>query len=235
MDVRISEEVVRLYPDLMLAVVVARNLDNHGVNEELGSLMKLEQENARKLFASTSTIAQHASIAAWRDAYRRFNVGSDYRSSVEALVRRSVRGDPLPRINMIVDCYNVVSVKYLLPVGGEDLAKLQGDLELVRARGDEAFTALGQTVNDPPDHGEVIYRDAQGCICRRFNWRESDRTKLTQATRHGLLIIEGLPPAIDIELKEAADALGALLERFTGAHCTYFLMHAGRPSITISP
>ncbi len=235
MKVRISEEVLELYPDLVLAVVVARSCDNLRVDEELGSLMVREQEISRQIFSETFAIAQHPAIAIWRDAYRKFGVGSNYRSSVEALLRRSVKGDPLPRINTIVDCYNLVSLKYLLPTGGEDLAKIRGDLELVRARGDETFTPLGQTVEDPPDRGEVIYRDAQGCVCRRFNWREADRTKLTQATKHGLLIVESLPPKTDIDLKEAADALGKLLERFSGARCTYFLMQAGRSSITIAP
>src|SRR6185369_13548333 len=44
---------------------------------------------------------------------------SKYQASIEALVRRARRGDALPPINAIVAIYNAVSLRFLLPVGGD--------------------------------------------------------------------------------------------------------------------
>lgn len=40
--------------------------------------------------------------------------------------------------------------------------------------------------------GEVCYLDDKGAVCRCFNWRESQRTELTEATRNPILVIESI-------------------------------------------
>ncbi|MEZ4529653.1 MAG: phenylalanine--tRNA ligase beta subunit-related protein [Thermomicrobiales bacterium] len=67
---------------------------------------------------------------------------SKYRSSIEAMLRSAQSGRLRP-INPLVDLYNAISLRHLLPVGGEDLAAIVGDVRLTRAQGDEEFTPLG--------------------------------------------------------------------------------------------
>jgi DNA/RNA-binding domain of Phe-tRNA-synthetase-like protein len=63
----------------------------------------------------------------------------------------------LPRIDRLTDIYNAMSVKHLLPIGGED----RGPARLVRAAGDEPFDTIreGQPVTEHPEPGEVVWRD----------------------------------------------------------------------------
>jgi DNA/RNA-binding domain of Phe-tRNA-synthetase-like protein len=110
-----------------------------------------------------------------------------------------------------------VSLRHLVPVGGEDLERTSGAIRLTFAGEDEpAVTLLGESVERPPHAGEVVYADDAGAICRRWNWKEADRTKLTPETRHAVLVIEALPPVEEPMLSAALDDLAGLIERFCG-------------------
>jgi DNA/RNA-binding domain of Phe-tRNA-synthetase-like protein len=65
----------------------------------------------------------------------------------EALLERVARADPLPAINL----YNAISVANALPLGGEDLDRVHGDVILTPATGDEDFDG-----DEPPRPGEII-------------------------------------------------------------------------------
>ena len=78
---------------------------------------------------------QVGSIGRARELYRRF--GTDptrVRPSSEALLRRVKKGEPLPRINSLVDVANALSVQLQVPVGLYDLGKVAGG-ELVTVIG----------------------------------------------------------------------------------------------------
>ena len=98
------------------------------------------------------------------------------------MTRRVLKGDPFPRINPLVDLYNSVSLKYLVPMGGHDLDTLQGDLSLQFAEGGEPFTPMGggETVLVPK--GELVYRDEQEVLTRNWVWRQCEKDKATEKT-----------------------------------------------------
>jgi DNA/RNA-binding domain of Phe-tRNA-synthetase-like protein len=79
----------------------------------------------------------------------------------------------------------------------------------VRAGGDEPFetTAAGEPVLDPPEPGEVVRRDDAGVTCRRWNWRQTTRTRLTTATTRAVFVLDALGPMSDDALAAAGDAL----------------------------
>ena len=147
--------------------------------------------------------------AAWREAYRAFGAKPQRtRPSVEALLRR-LDPDGLPRIDRITDVYNAVSVAHLLPLGGEDRAAYAGPPRLVRADGTEPFdtTAGGEPVVEHPEPGEVVWRDDAGVTCRRWNWRQCTRTRITTETDSAVFVLDALDPMTDAEVSAAADAL----------------------------
>jgi DNA/RNA-binding domain of Phe-tRNA-synthetase-like protein len=96
-----------------------------------------------------------------------------------------LNGATIGHINNLVSLYNTISLRHILPVGGEDLDRIVGDILLTRAGDDEpAVFLLGEKEARAPHAGEIIYKDEVGAICRRWNWKEADRTKLTQETRN---------------------------------------------------
>ena len=153
---------------------------------------------------------------AWRDAYRAFGAKPQRTpSSVEALWQRALKGG-LPRVNWLVDLYNAVSVRHGLPVGGEDAAGFVGPLRLIRAAGHEPFDTVreGAAVVEYPTAGEVVWADDRGVTCRRWNWRQGTRTRLTEHSTDAIFLFERLEPLSLSALDAAGDALTtAILSR----------------------
>ncbi|GGU95618.1 B3/4 domain-containing protein [Actinomadura sp. LOL_016] len=157
--------------------------------------------------------AANPHVEAWREAYRAFGAKPKRtRPSVDALMRRAV-----PSINRVVDAYNAISVEYALPIGGEDLDAYRGPARLVRATGDEPFdvVASGEPAVEHPEPGEVVWRDDEGVTCRRWNWRQCVRTRLTEDTKNALFLLERLDPYPLDTLRAAADDLTARLREIS--------------------
>lgn len=233
MHIRIAESVFELFPELQLVVLVVRGADNEAVHPEVAEALREEEELARAVLR-VQKLSEHPHVACWRRAYSAFGAGSDYRSSVEAITKRVIKGGQIPTINTIVDLYNLTSLKYTVPVGGEDAHAVKGDVTLMRATGTEKFVALGSEENDPPKIGEVVYVDeANEVLCRRLNWRESEKTKITPKTFDAILYIEGLPPVGGVELKEAAYFLSEQINKFTGGAVESYYLKRSYPVVTI--
>ncbi|SDL47023.1 B3/B4 domain-containing protein [Nonomuraea jiangxiensis] len=197
-DIWVDDSVFALRPDFAVLVMTAHGLRNGPTDDR----------SRQWLAAASESEIQTAKIDAWKDAYRAFGAKPQRtRPSVDALTRRM----PLPEINRAVDAYNSISVKHALPIGGEDLDHYQGPARLVRAAGDEASEeALGQ-----PEPGEVIWRDDAGVTCRRWNWRQVARTRLTETTTNAIFLLERLEPMTLEELKEAGEELAELLSELS--------------------
>ena len=204
-----------LFPDAMIGTVVVHGVDNTRNVDTSAQL--LDEQIARTAQAlADADFPSLPAVAPWRAAYQQFGVKpSKFKSSIENLLRSAASGR-LRSINPLVDLYNVVSLSHQLPCGGEDLAAVQGPIRLTRAAGGEDFIPLGGSEPEPPPPGVVIYRDDLGVICSCWNWREADRTKLTERTTDAFLCIEALPPATETVLRAACDELAALVTTHLG-------------------
>jgi DNA/RNA-binding domain of Phe-tRNA-synthetase-like protein len=197
-----------LRPDYRAVLLTADGLRGGAGHAASERILRDAEETARRLLDGRSP-EQLPHPAAWRDAYRAFGAKPQRtRPSVEALLRR-LEPDGLPRIDRITDVYNAVSVAHLLPIGGEDRAAYVGSPRLVRAGGSEPFdtTAGGEPVVEHPEAGEVVWCDDDGVTCRRWNWRQGTRTRITTDTRSAVFILDALDPLTDDEVDAAADAL----------------------------
>ncbi|GLW64588.1 hypothetical protein Arub01_28320 [Actinomadura rubrobrunea] len=191
-----------LRPDFAVLAMTAEGLRNGPGDDESATWLAAAAERA---------VPDDPHVAAWREAYRAFGAKPQRtRPSVDALLRRV---DALPAINKVVDAYNAVSVEYALPIGGEDLDAYRGAARLVRARGDEPFDTVvrGEPAVEHPDEGEVVWRDDAGVTCRRWNWRQCVRTRITESTKNALFLLERLEPYPLDRLREAGEELAARL------------------------
>jgi len=212
----IDSSIFKRYSGLNLGLVLARNLDNRGDAEAIDPLIRDVEAEIRALF-QTETLSTLPKIQSWRQAYSAFGAKpKKYKSSVESLYRTVLKGGGLHRINPIVDIYNTVSLKHMLPVGGDDLAGVSGGIELRFARGDEKFIPLHAEIPETVKTGEVVYADDRQILCRRWNWRECDATKMSPQTRDCLLVVEGLSPVTAEEIDEAAGELAGMIENLCG-------------------
>lgn len=225
MNLIISDTIFEDFPGLILGVVILHDIDNSQNKAEITELLRQAEAALTGKFGDTPVI-EHPHVAIWREAYRKFGAKpKDYPSSVENLTRRVLNGAVIGHINNLVSLYNTISLRHILPVGGEDLDKIVSDVLLTRAGHDEpAILLLGEKEARAPHAGEIIYKDAAGAICRRWNWKEADRTKLTPETKNAFLVIESLPPVSRDAVETAACDLAELVERYCGgAVSTAFL------------
>lgn len=230
---RLEPDFLELFPDATIAIAVVRGIDNTIVDPEIWPILDVEIERAGAL-ANAGEISQLPAIAPWRAAFAQFGVKpSKYRSSIEAMVRSAQAGRLRP-INPLVDLYNAISLRHMLPVGGEDLAAIVGDVRLTRAQGNERFTPLGAERPETPPPGAVIYRDDDSVICSCWNWREAERTMLTRDTTDAVLVIESIPPLDPAATRIAIDDLAALVPRHLGGTASVSILSLINPVVELS-
>lgn len=230
----IDEEIFGKFPHLCLGVLIAEGLDNGGDAAELRPLLSSQQE-AIRANTSIEILSEIPKIASWRRAYSAFGAKpKKYKSSVESLCRMILRGIDLRHINPIVDVYNYISVKHMVPVGGDDISRVEGDITLRFSSGGEMFRPLNSEDLEYTREGEVIYADDVDILCRRWNWRECDKTKMTEETKKAILVVEGLPPVDREEAGMIVEELGRLVKKFCGGKTRVEILHTDKPKIGLS-
>lgn len=218
---RVDELIFERHPDYIALLVTATGLTNGPSDGH--SERQLADAAASLRARGLSRAVEHPHIAAWRQAFSAFGAKpSKFPSSAEALASRVLKGQPLPYVNRLVDLYNSVSLRHLLPIGGEDRDRLEGTLRLVVAEGDEPFDPRGDGADvERAAYGEIVWRDDRGVTCRRWNWRQGARTQLTGATRSAFFVLDRLQGLAEAELDLAAqEVVAGVRERAPGADVT---------------
>ncbi|ENQ9597549.1 MULTISPECIES: B3/B4 domain-containing protein [Enterobacter cloacae complex] len=155
-------------------------------------------------------------LAAWDEVFKAFGAKPKRTPcSASALRKRVMRDGSLSPLDPVVDIYNAISIRYAIPVGGENLAAYAGAPRLTLADGSEPFDTFkeGEPVVENPEPGEVIWRDDLGVTCRRWNWRQGIRTRLDSQAQSMWFILESLPSMPLAALQEAGDELVSNLQK----------------------
>lgn len=233
----IEEPVWELFPELSVGAVVAKGVDNsEAKEEELKDILAAELEKANeeaKKYLTAETLSENEVVSVWRQAYQQFKTKKGVRCSIEALLKRASKGNAVGNINPLVDIYNVISLKYALPCGGEDLDHFVGDLRLTKTEGGDEFLALGDEENDNTLPGEVCYLDDAGAVCRCFNWRDGVRTMLTEETRNAFLIIECVDPNRKDVMEKAIHELAEATRSYLGGTAEVSILTRENPAIEL--
>lgn len=151
-----------------------------------------------------------AHLTDWAAAFQTFGAKPKRTPcSAEALRKRVLKAGEMPSIDPIVDLYNAISLRYAIPVGGENSDAYISQPRLAIADGSEIFDTVkeGEPAVEHPEPGEVVWRDNAGVTCRRWNWRQGVRTRLDSGAKNMWFILESLPAMPENNLYEAADAL----------------------------
>ena len=218
MKVIVENEFWSLFPEAQISVLVVKGLDNT-VDESKDPYFKsLLDKGAKRAeeYISDDNFTQNEVIQEWRQAFSKFKTKKGARSSIEALLKRVSQGREFNPINPLVDIYNSVSLSYAVPCGGEDLEKIAGHLRLGKSKGGEPFFPLGAESDAPALPEEIIYYDDEGAVCRCFNWREAQRTMLTEETKDAVLVIEALNGEQAARAQSAMEELQDLVTDYFG-------------------
>ncbi|MBT0729969.1 B3/4 domain-containing protein [Rosenbergiella nectarea] len=225
----ISPSVISLAPEftaISIAVTAAPVID-----ESVGR-RRLTQAVSTVLDGQPTWALEH--FAQWSEVFRAFGAKPKRTPcSAEALHKRVMREGEMASIDPIVDLYNAVSLSFAVPVGGENLNAYQGSPRLLRATGSEPFDTVqsGNDVIEYPEPGEVIWADDRGVTCRRWNWRQGSRTRLSVEDQQMWFILESLPAMPFDALQSAAKMLtDGLDEMMPGCHYQLSTLNAASVS-----
>jgi len=232
MKFKISQEVFEKFPKLNVGVLVVKGIDNNGTSKDILELIKKREKKIRETFEKDK-LSENPRIDVWRKAYSSFGAKpKNYRCSVENLYRMILDGNGLNHINKIVDIYNYISIKNMVPIGGDDLDKVDGDIMLRLANGEENFVELNSSEINHPKEGEIVYADNKEILCRRWNWRECDKSKMTEKTTNITLVIEGLGVSLE-DLEKIIGELGELVLKYVGGKIRSFVLNKENMGVEI--
>jgi DNA/RNA-binding domain of Phe-tRNA-synthetase-like protein len=225
----IQKELFDLLPDLTIGMVVATDVNNTHSCEEIDGLLTQAIEELRRGFI-VDKAQDHPSIKPWRAAFSKLGIsGSKFPSSVESMARRILKGDPIPKINSLVDLYNSVSLRYLVPMGGHDLDTLKGNIHLRFAEGWEPFTPMGSEETIVVPKGELVYCDDREVLTRNWVWRQCEKDKTTEKTKNIFIPIDVLGEVGRERADEIVLELTQLIPGYLGGSLFSTILNNERP------
>lgn len=148
----------------------------------------------------------------------------DYPASPEVLLKLFLERDRFPRINTIVDIYNLISLKTQLALGAHDVSKIKGNVTLRLIKGDESFVPLGKQEVTQVPAGEYSYVDDENNIICRMEVLQVEPTKITLDTKDIFLIVQGNAKTENVYIENAANEVVELIKKFCGGE-SVFLNH----------
>ncbi len=188
----VDEGLFGLFPALQIGVVVCE-IDNIRYGED-GLEEVIDDLIIHFTFERTQ---DHPNIKVWREAFKKMGIPvTKYQSSMETLLKRALKGGPFPRFSPVVDLYNAISLKHLVPIGGHAIGGIDGNIRLGFADGTETFIPLDMGERESVDKGEVVYKDDKEVLTRRWVWRQSNKDRIESETTRVFLpvnVMSGLP------------------------------------------
>jgi len=227
----IQKDLFNILPDLTIGMLAARDVDNTHPSKEIDDLLNQAIEEVKKNFVGDKA-QDHPRIKPWRTAFSKLGIsGSKFPSSIESMARRILKGDPFPKINPLVDLYNSVSLRFLVPMGGHDLDTIEGNIHLQFAEGWEPFSPMGggETTNVPK--GELVYRDDREVLTRNWVWRQCEKDKATEKTKNIFIPIDVLGEVGRERADEIILELSRLIPKYLRGTLFSAILNSKNPSV----
>lgn len=187
----IEKNVFEYFPNMRVVTVLAKGFDGTVHEEKINEYLDDGWKTAAACSTEFGNPQSHPNIKPWGERMKNIGVSrKKYPSSVEALVRRAGKNENPVRINLIVDFYNAISLKYLVPAGAYDIEQLNDNIKLRFSKEGDTFQALdSDEVIDIPE-GEISYADGSIIITRHFIWKQSKHMLLTPQSKDILFVSE---------------------------------------------
>jgi DNA/RNA-binding domain of Phe-tRNA-synthetase-like protein len=233
MEFSVAPEVFARVPGMRLAVVVARDLDNGADVPAVAAEWAEAWAGAAAAAAPHGNAQSHPRIVPWRQRFQAIGVSMrQYPTSIEALLRRAMKGGPPFRINPLVDFYNAVSLRHVVPVGGFDLARIPGPLAVRLTREGDTFNALDAEGVLAVPAAEIAYATGTTVLTRHLMWRQARDGLIHPETRSVFLVSESLPEGGPRLAEIVLDELASGLRQRFGADVATFVMDEDSPRIS---
>jgi len=213
--IKLSLELRERFPGLAAQIV---RFEGVTVARESPKLERYKTEVAERVRErwDVEELREHPTFRAYRDFFWKMDIDpTKTRPAAEALIRRVLRGNPIPKINTWVDAYNLVSMESAIPVASFDADLLEGPLLMREAEEGEEFLGIGMKKPVVLSGGEAVIEDGMR-LAAIYPYRDADHSKVTMKTRRVLMLMCGAPGITLEELEDSAALARRVLPRFCG-------------------
>ena len=215
MKVKIVNDVLQSFPGLMVLAVEIKGVRVSEVDPMIEEFKEQVSVALRSRFTLES-LKDEPVFRAYRDFFWRIGVDpTKTRPAAEALIRRVLGGRSIPRINTLVDAYNLASMTTCIALAAFDASRLQGDIIMRFANKGEEFHGIGMDKPVTFAGGEILMTDAARIIAI-YPHRDADYSRVTVQTKNLMLVSCGVPGIFFDQLKEAADRASDFVVKFCG-------------------
>ncbi|SFH65222.1 B3/B4 domain-containing protein (DNA/RNA-binding domain of Phe-tRNA-synthetase) [Tindallia magadiensis] len=179
MKYEVASKIFEMEPQLTIGIIIGKNIQNSGTNDsDLERLRNAEAEAREKI--QLENLRDWPTIQFYRETMKKAGINPNrFPVSVEAMMKRILKGGSLPAINALVDLCNAISLEQAITLGAHDLEDIEEDLALRFATGVERFLPFGETKEEAVEPGELIFTSHNTVQTRKWIWRQSERGKTT--------------------------------------------------------
>ena len=201
-----------------VAVLAMGGLHNRETDPEFETLLDQSVQGILAELVKTPA-AEDKILQGFRNIHSSIGFSNrNFLSASESLLDYVLKNRSLPRINLLVDIYNLVSVETRLALGAHDLARVAGNVHLRMTTGAEGYHPLGSPGPKPVRAGGYAYIDDDNDVICLLEVKQVEKTKATLDTQECLYIVQGNAAVDDTFILSAARRLIDLTQRFCGGH-----------------
>jgi lysyl-tRNA synthetase class 1 len=206
----IDPKVKELYPSISVGVALIVNARITKAAPKLKS--EIDQFISEQQSLTTEALGKYPEIVSYRKLYKQMKVDwHSKRPGPEELLRRIALKKGLYNINTCVDAYNLVVIKNRVSVGTFDADRIKFPTVLKFANERDKILLLGDTDPTRYKSGDLAYYDRIGGYNIYFNYRDSQRTKVTEETKNLWINVDGVyevsPEKVGKTLTEAVEKI----------------------------
>ncbi|MBU7045548.1 MAG: hypothetical protein HXS54_03850 [Theionarchaea archaeon] len=187
-DFRVKET----FPDLNILTTIIHDIT---VERESSNLEEFKKEFISRIRSEydLETLKDIPELRLYRDFFWKIGIDpTKVRPASEALIRRVIQGKELPKINTLVDTYNLASMESRVPLAAFDNDLISPDLLLRFAAKGEAFTGIGMKTPVLLEGNELVIQSGDEIIAL-YPHRDADKSKITLSTRSVFMVVCGVP------------------------------------------
>lgn len=231
MKYTVKPEVFELNLDLCFGIIIARGLKNTATTEAEMDRLTKAQVQARAAIPADALKTQPV-IAGYRQVLEKAGINPNkYVNSMEAMMKRILKGGDLSSINSLVDLCNSISIENQVSLGGHDLADIKADLSVQYTGGGEKFLPFGASEYEIVEPGELVFTSGNVVQTRKWVWRQSELGKMTLDTREVFFQLVGFDCHPGSPLASAMDALEEVLQQKCEGSINRYIVTKDQPEI----
>jgi DNA/RNA-binding domain of Phe-tRNA-synthetase-like protein len=223
--------VFELNPDLCFGVIVARGVRNSETSAEETERLRNAEQRARETIKEEELKNQPV-IKGYRLVMEKAGINPNkFQNSMEAMMKRVLKGGQLPTINSLVDLCNAISIENQVSLGGHALADIHDDLSVGFTKGNEKFLPFGAEEYEPVEAGELVFTSGDVVQTRKWVWRQSELGKMTLNTNDVFFQLVGFDDSPGTPLIQALDSLEDIIRTKCGGAWKRYVVKQGNNEI----